>query len=78
MVVHTWPEDHAITSGTVFTDSNLGDWLVRREYTTDDEDYEEVEAKPPPQKKETKGSIETQTLPVTLSIPMETLLGTIQ
>jgi len=50
---------------------------VRRDDTTDDEDYE-VEAKPPPQKKETKASIETQTLPVTLSIPMETLLGTIQ
>lgn len=36
---------------TVFTDSNLSDWLVAREDKTDDENYEEVEAKPQPQKK---------------------------
>jgi hypothetical protein len=68
VVVHTWPDDYAITWGTVYTDSNLSDWLVAREDKTDDEkNYEEVEAKPQPQKKEIN-------LRLTLSIPIEGLL----
>jgi len=71
LVVHPWPDDYAVTWGLVYTDSNLSDWLVAREDKTDHEVYEELEAKPQPQKKEL-------TLRLTLSIPIEGLLRMIQ